>query len=246
MSTDAPVKKSKPNFMKILIYFIAGVIVMTTAATNLLVVYVLFAPDTLPKPIYLVYQLPAGATTQPGVEGAVTADGQPGVTAGSANPIAIITGKQATTAAEPAAAEHPAAEAETGTTTKEQHTASEGVEPGQGIMVDTSTKIVNLAEPGGKKFIRVTATLEFDPPGGYSTMPEEEKGAALTEFTTEINAKVPILDDTIVTILSSKDFQSVYTTEGKDALRQEIMNAVNTKLPEYKVIYVYFKEFVMQ
>jgi flagellar FliL protein len=68
----------------------------------------------------------------------------------------------------------------------------------------------------------------------------------LTAFTTEINARVPILDDTIVTILSSKDFQSVYTTEGKDALRQEIMNAVNTKLPEYKVIYVYFKEFVMQ
>jgi len=245
MSTDAPVKKSKPNFMKILIYFIAGVIVMTTAATNLLVVYVLFAPDTLPKPIYLVYQLPAGATTQPGVEGA-TAEGQPGVTAGSANPIAIITGKPAAAEAEPAAAEQHAAAAETGPTVNETHNTAEGVEPGQGIMVDTSTKIVNLAEPGGKKFIRVTATLEFNPPSGYSEMPEEEKGAALTEFTTEINAKVPILDDTIVTILSSKDFQSVYTTEGKDALRQEIMDAVNTKLPEYKVIYVYFKEFVMQ
>jgi flagellar FliL protein len=246
MSTDVPAKKSKPNFMKILIYFIAGVIVMTTAATNLLVVYVLFAPDTLPKPIYLVYQLPAGATTQPGVEGANTAEGQPGVTAGSANPIAIITGKPATGEAAPAAVEgNKSAEAETSKTGKEA-VASEDVVPGQGIMVDTSTKIVNLAEPGGKKFIRVTATLEFAPPAGYSTMPEEEKSAALTEFTTEINARVPILDDTIVTILSSKDFQSVYTTEGKDALRQEIMDAVNTKLPEYKVIYVYFKEFVMQ
>jgi len=113
-------------------------------------------------------------------------------------------------------------------------------------MIDTSTKIVNLAEPGGKKFIRVTATLEFAPPAGYAEMPEEEKTAALSEFTTEINAKIPVLDDTIVTLLSSKDFQSVYTTEGKDTLRQEIMTAVNTRLPDYKVIYVYFKEFVMQ
>jgi flagellar FliL protein len=243
MSTDAPAKKSKPNFLKILIYFIAGVIIMTTAATNLLVVYVLFAPDTLPKPIYLVYQLPAGATTQPGAEG------QPGVNAGSANPIAVITGKPAASSAEttPAAEAPKNSEPASGKTTSEAKAApAEGVEPGQGIMVDTSTKIVNLAEPGGKKFIRVTATLEFAPPEGYSAMAEEAKGAALTAFTTEINAKIPILDDTIVTILSSKDFQSVYTTEGKDALRKEIMDAVNSKLPEYKVIYVYFKEFVMQ
>jgi flagellar protein FliL len=245
MSNDAPAKKGKPNFMKILIYFIAGVIVMTTAATNLLVVYVLFAPDTLPKPIYLVYQLPAGATTQPG---AIPADTQPGVEAGSANPIAIITGKPAAgaPAAAPAAAEPKNSDPATAKTTKEPAASSEGVEPGQGIMVDTSTKIVNLAEPGGKKFIRVTATLEYAPPAGYSAMAEEAKAAALTTFTTEINTKIPILDDTIVTILSSKDFQSVYTTEGKDALRKEIMDAVNTKLPEYKVIYVYFKEFVMQ
>jgi len=37
------------------------------------------------------------------------------------------------------------------------------VKPGQGIMLDTSTKIVNLADAGGKKFIRCTATLEFAP-----------------------------------------------------------------------------------
>ncbi len=244
MSTDTPAKKSKPNIMKILIYFIAGVIIMTTAVTNLLVVYVLFAPDTMPKPIYLVYSLPAGVTGQPGAEGAVPVESQPGVTSGSGNPISVMTGKPVSAEAAPAAEGHTAAEPEKSTANTSHGSA--GVEPGQGIMVDTSTKIVNLAEPGGKKFIRVTATLEFDSPAGYAEMPEEEKAAALGEFTTEINAKIPILDDTIVTILSSKDFQSVYTTEGKDALRQEIMDAVNSKLPEYKVIYVYFKEFVMQ
>ncbi len=243
MSTDAPAK-SKPNVLKIIIYFVAGVIIMTTAMTNLLVVYVLFAPDTMPKPIYLVYQLPVGSVPQVS-EGTVPQPAVPIVEGGSANPIAIITGKPA---AEEAASE--AANTHSETSTTKNHSSdgegSEDVSPGQGIMIDTSTKIVNLAEPGGKKFIRVTATLEFAPPAGYSTLPEEEKTAELAAFTTEINTKIPILDDTIVTLLSSKDFQSVYTTEGKDALRQEIMDAVNTRLPDHKVIYVYFKEFVMQ
>jgi flagellar protein FliL len=241
MSTDAPVK-SKPNVLRILIYFVAGVIIMTTAVTNLLVVYVLFAPDTLPKPIYLVYQLPAGSS-QTAIEGSVPASGEPIVNGGSANPIAIITGKQTGEAA--SVPEAAAAKTET---TATKHTSEVGAEvlPGQGIMIDTSTKIVNLAEPGGKKFIRVTATLEFQPPAGYAEMPEAEKTAALAAFTTEINSKIPVLDYTIVTLLSSKDFASVYTTEGKDNLRREIMDAVNTRLPETKVIYVYFKEFVMQ
>jgi flagellar protein FliL len=233
MSTDAPVK-SKPNVLRILIYFLAGVIIMTTAATNLLVVYVLFAPDNLPKPIYLVYQLPVKSQTENG-------GGEVGVNSGGANPIEMITGKptEVSTTAK-------TSEASGGTGNETAPAESAEVAPGQGIMVDTSTKIVNLNEPGGKKFIRVTATLEFAPPAGYSKLAEEEKTTELAKFMTEINTRVPVLDDTIVTLLSSKDFQSVYTTEGKDTLRQEIMTAVNTRLPEYKVIYVYFKEFVMQ
>lgn len=243
MSTDAPAK-SKPNVIKIIIYFIAGVIIMTTAVTNLLVVYVLFAPDTMPKPIYLVYQLPVGSIPQV-AQGEAPQPAATIVEGGSANPIAIITGKPAAEqVAQPAVTTNK--ESSSNKTKPSGETAVEEVSPGQGIMIDTSTKIVNLAEPGGKKFIRVTATLEFAPPEGYSSLPEEEKTAELAAFTTEINTKIPILDDTIVTLLSSKDFQSVYTTEGKDALRQEIMDAVNTRLPDHKVIYVYFKEFVMQ
>lgn len=239
MATDSPAPvKPKPNIGKIIIYFVAGVIIMTTAATNLLVVYVLFAPDNLPKPIYLVYQLPVGVTPQPGLQGATPEM----VAGGSANPITIITGQQTSQAAAPVPAENNSAGVPSG------HSGGgvEEVSPGHGIMIDTSTKIVNLAEPGGKKFIRVTATLEFAPPAGYSSLPEEEKTAELAEFTASINSRIPVLDDTIVTLLSAKEFAAVYSTEGKDTLRQEIIDAINSRLPEYKVIYVYFKEFVMQ
>ncbi|MEI8131679.1 MAG: flagellar basal body-associated FliL family protein [Leptolinea sp.] len=230
MSTDAPVK-SKPNILKILIYFVAGVIVMTTAVTNLLVVWVMFAPDNLWKPIYLVYQLPVGTG-----EG-----GEVGVTSGGENPLHASTGEPAAGTVSGGTAEssgHTAAAPEGGA-------AAEAI-PGNGIMIDTGTKIVNLAEPGGKKFIRVTATLEFVPPAGYSSLPEAEKAAELATFMSEINSRIPVLEDTIVTLLSSKDFASVYSTEGKELLKKEIMDTVNSRLPEFKVIYVYFKEFVVQ
>ena len=34
--------------------------------------------------------------------------------------------------------------------------------------------------------------------------------------------------------------------DGKEMLRQEIMDAVNARLPEYQVIYVYFTDFVVE
>jgi len=230
MSTDAPVKK-KPNIFIIIVIFLAGVILMTTAAINGLMAYVMFAPDNLPKPIYLVYQLPVGTA-----EG-----GEVGVKSGGANPLNATTGKPAEGTPSEGTAEsssHKAAAPEGGE-------AAEAI-PGNGIMIDTGTKIVNLAEPGGKKFIRVTATLEFVPPPGYSSLPEEEKAAELAVFMGEINSRIPVLEDTIVTLLSSKDFASVYSTEGKELLKKEIIDTINTRLPEFKVIYVYFKEFVVQ
>ena len=40
----------------------------------------------------------------------------------------------------------------------------EPVLPGDGIMIDTGTKIINLAEPGGRRYIRINVVLEFVPP----------------------------------------------------------------------------------
>jgi hypothetical protein len=57
MTVEKPVK-SNPNLFKIILQTLIGIVILSTAATNLLVVYVLFMPDTFPKPIYLVYQLP--------------------------------------------------------------------------------------------------------------------------------------------------------------------------------------------
>ena len=59
-------------------------------------------------------------------------------------------------------------------------------------------------------------------------------------------SKKPIIDDLLNTLLASKTFDKVYTVEGKDALRQDIVLRINALLPQQKLMFVYFTEFVVQ
>lgn len=121
------------------------------------------------------------------------------------------------------------------------------IRAGQGLMVDTGAKIVNLAEPSGRRYIKVNIVLEFAPTDlEYYTMGEEEKIAYETEFFAEIDTKLPVINDLLITELSSQTFESVYTADGKETLREQITELLNTRLPEYRVIFVYFTEFVVQ
>lgn len=120
-------------------------------------------------------------------------------------------------------------------------------QPGEGIMVNMSTKIINLVDPGGHKYIRLTIVVEFAPDNPeYESLPEEEKTAYLTEFEERLNSRVPIMDDTVITLLSTKTYEDLYTAEGKENLRLEIMNLLAEKLPDLQIISIYFTEFVVQ
>lgn len=134
---------------------------------------------------------------------------------------------------------------------------SHETQPGAGVMIDTGTKIINLAEIGGNKYIRINVVIEFAQPPAHSEEEaaagahggEAEGEAALTpadELAAEINARLPLINDTIITLLSSKSFEELYTTTGKEALRGEIMQKLQGMMPEYKLIGVYFTEFVVE
>lgn len=90
--------------------------------------------------------------------------------------------------------------------------------------------IVNLADAGGKRFLRVTMELEV-------------KNA---EMQKELEKSLPRIQDAILTILPSKKYADLHTIQGKIALRQEIMKKLNSFLPEKPVTHVYFTEFVIQ
>ena len=180
--------------------------------------YIVFAPDVFPKPFYLLYQ-----STAPlgGVPNGYTLSNQ----------------------ASESAAHDVSEESSSHTTTKKQTE----LEPGEGIMIGMSTKIINLADPGGHKYIRLTVVLEFAPGNpDYRDLPEEEAAAYLTEFQNEVGNSMPSMDDVVITLLSTKTFEELYTAEGKEALRTEVRDAINERSKEFTILSVYFTEFVVQ
>jgi flagellar FliL protein len=62
----------------------------------------------------------------------------------------------------------------------------------------------------------------------------------------ELAKRMPQIRDAILMILPTKRYADISTTEGKIALREEILNAVNGLLASSQISRIYFKEFVIQ
>jgi hypothetical protein len=245
-STGKPAKKSIFSMLKMVATILGIVVFLLTVITNLVVVYIVFAPDDYPKPFYLNSYGPGGPT-----EAAVS--GQEGQTSGeAANPEG---GEQ-----------NPATSGEEGTNSETAAAPKDEILPGEGVLLDTGVQILNLGDTG--KFIRTNIVLEFapdDPRYFENEVAVAEPAAAggegeaaaapmaisprdefLALYKEELNGQLPLVKDIFVSLFSTKTSQNLYTSEGKAALRQEIMQAVNSRLTHYRVISVYFTEFVMQ
>ena len=99
-----------------------------------------------------------------------------------------------------------------------------------GAIYDVDPFIVNLADVPESRYLKLTVKLELDRP----------------EISTELNARVPQVRDTILILLSSKDAASLRTPQGKFQLRDELTLRVNALLPKGGVRSAYFTEFVVQ
>lgn len=108
----------------------------------------------------------------------------------------------------------------------EAHDAAKSEEIGK--VVPLETFVVNLAGSKGRKVLKVNMELEI-------------KGLDVIQ---EIDNRKAQIRDFIIIILSSKTFEEVSTKEGKDQLRNEIRDNVNTFLVKGKVSNVYFTELI--
>jgi flagellar FliL protein len=105
-----------------------------------------------------------------------------------------------------------------------------------GQIYKLDTLIVNLADQGGKRYLRVTMELELKPTGKVDP----------TEVVKELDTRLPQIRDAILMILPTKQYADIATTTGKTALRDEIMAKLNTFLKTGKISNIYFSEFVVQ
>lgn len=90
--------------------------------------------------------------------------------------------------------------------------------------------LVNLADPGQPRYLKLTLQLESN----------QEKPSE------EYEKRQPQLRDAILTILSSRNYRDIMTSEGKAALREEIKGKVNQLLVKVKAQNIFFTEFVIQ
>jgi flagellar FliL protein len=92
------------------------------------------------------------------------------------------------------------------------------------------TFILNLADPSGKRYLKVKMDLELS----------DDKLMA------EIDKRLPQLRDAVLSTLSGKTFEDVAGVEGKMQLRAEMMAMLNQYLKSGKVKNIYFTEFIVQ
>jgi len=110
--------------------------------------------------------------------------------------------------------------------------SSESAAPTRGL-VPFDPFVVNLADPGGMRFIRVTMQIVV----------RDEAGAkSITESTLTLKES----RSSILEILSQQMAADLVKVEGKQALKKAIVERLSKQIKETKVLDVFFSEFVVQ
>ena len=113
---------------------------------------------------------------------------------------------------------------------KDGGTAKKKMEPGPVMPLDEF--LVNLADPGGDHFLKVTVNLELD----------KDKGKTAES----LKEQVAPIRDAVLSALCSKTRDEITPIGGRDKLKGEIKKDVNAALGEDDVQGVYFTNFVTQ
>jgi len=99
-----------------------------------------------------------------------------------------------------------------------------------GEMLVMEPFVVNLADPKGKRYLKVKIELELE---------SKEAAANVTKAT-------PKLRDMVIMMLTSLGFEEVMTPEGKVRVRDELLERFNETLRPEHIKNIYFTEFVVQ
>jgi flagellar FliL protein len=99
-----------------------------------------------------------------------------------------------------------------------------------GPMYALDTFIANLADEGGKRYLRVTMDLEL-------------KDTTVKE---ELDKRLPQIRNAVLMLLPTKRHEEIQNIEGKIGLRNEILARLNGLFKEDRITNLYYTEFVIQ
>jgi len=113
--------------------------------------------------------------------------------------------------------------------TEEEQAHKEPVEK-EGEIFALEPFVVNLSDPKGKRYLKVTVTLELESP----------------EAVAKAEKSVPKMRDMVIMMLTSLTFEEVMTPEGKIRVRDELFERFNLILRPERVKNIFFTDFVVQ
>lgn len=102
------------------------------------------------------------------------------------------------------------------------------------ITYSMGSLLVNLADPGGSNFMRLTPVLEYE---------QNKQNKKLGE---ELSQKKAALQDCIIRVIRKKKLTDVQPPESIDKVAAEIKEEVNKNLHEGEIYRVYFSEYLTQ
>ncbi len=145
-------------------------------------------------------------------------------------PAADQTAQQNPVAQAPAPAPAPAVQAPSPAMVGGMDMGVSNAEMGQIYPIPTLN--VNLADPTGITYLAITLALEFDPKN--------------SDLYAEVESKMPRINDMIITVLSSKAYEEISTSQGKLNLKNEFLRRINAMLAKGRLYNVYITSFTVQ
>ncbi|WP_291951640.1 flagellar basal body-associated protein FliL [Campylobacter sp.] len=98
-----------------------------------------------------------------------------------------------------------------------------------GVMYPLAPFTLNLLSDGGDRYVKCTIQLEQN----------------VETLTPELDKKTAIIRDIIIRTLTSKTFEEVSTTKGKERLKDELTGKINEVLTDGFIKNIYFTDFVV-
>lgn len=147
---------------------------------------------------------------------------------------------------------------ETATDAGGEH-AAEVEEEKHGIPYPLAERVVNLADPGGYRYLKIEVVLDLYAEaaesgggggggGGHGGGETDALEVAQTELKKQLGPVLPQMQDIVTTILTSKTVAEVSTAEGKAAVKAELLEALAPLLEKHhqELLAIYFQQFLIQ
>ena len=126
--------------------------------------------------------------------------------------------------------------------------------PKVGVMLPLRERIVNLADPGVMRYLKISVVLEVADFSGKEIPKGEKYKEKQDELKKEMGGTLPMIDDELTALLTGKTSGELMSPEGKAKLRDDLKSRINRALEKashdpkerQEVLSVYFSDFIIQ